>query len=187
MKKQLLFIILVFCILLCNSNVWAKTGFFLGVQAGYSAQNPSFKNLEFNKDTTYLLGARAGVKFFVFAVEVNYFKAAHNLSIKEIGALDWGDARVDYHYIGLNLKYFFPILVFNPYLTAGYGYYTADIRSIDKDTEKGFNLGLGFELNLGSTFALMAEGKYHQAKLDIDDTKLKFDNFTICGGITLYF
>ena len=187
MKKKLIFIILVFCILFCNSNVWAKSGFFLGVQAGYSAQNPSFKNLEFNNDTTYLLGARAGLKFFVFALEINYFQAAHNLDIKDIGALDWGDAKVDYSYLGLNLKFFFPILVFKPYLTAGYGYYTADIQSIGKDTEKGFNFGAGVELNLGSTFALMAEGKYHHAKLDVEDNDLGFDNFTVCGGITLYF
>ena len=187
MNKKLILVILIICIFLCVSNVWAKNGVFLGIQAGYSTQNPSFTNFEFNKDATYLLGARAGLKVFMFALEVNYFQAAHNLDIKDIGALDWGDAKVDYHYLGLNLKFFFPILVLKPYLTAGYGYYTADIQSLGKDTEKGFNLGAGLELNLGNTFALMAEGKYHHAKLNIEDNELGFDNFTFCGGITLYF
>jgi opacity protein-like surface antigen len=167
--------------------MWAKTGFFLGVQAGYSAQNPSFKNLEFNKDTTYLLGARAGLKFAMIALEVNYFQAAHNLDIEDITALNWGDKEIDYSYLGLNLKFFFPILIFKPYLTAGYGFYTVDINMIDKDTERGFNIGAGLELNLGSTLALVAEGKYHHAKLDIEDDELKIDDFTFSGGITLYF
>ena len=187
MKRKWMPILLFGFFMIFASDVYGHGGFYLGLQAGYSAQKPSLNNVEFNTDTAFLYGARAGIKFMMIALEVNYFQAAHNLELKEFGTFDWGERQIDYSFIGLNLKYFFPILVFHPYITVGYGYYTADIHNIDKDKDKGFNFGLGMELHLGNKFSLLAEGKYNQVKVKIDERDLKLGDFTIAGGFNIYF
>lgn len=187
MRKILLPAFVLTISLLLASNAFGQGGLYLGVQAGYSAQKPSLKDIEFNTNTTFLYGVRAGVKIMMIAVEVNYFRAAHNLELKELVTLEWGNQEIDYSYLGLNLKYFFPLVVLHPYVTFGYGYYTADIRNFDEDKEKGFNLGLGLELMAGGKFSLLAEGKYHHANLDIDEQEFKLGDFTFCVGVNIYF
>jgi len=187
MKKVFILIFIGTFLFLGSSHAIAKGGFYLGVLAGYSAQKPSLKDVEFGRDSTFLLGARAGIKVMMIAVEACYFQAAHNLELKEFATLDWGDRQVDYNFVGLNLKYFFPMAVLHPYITLGYGIYTADIKTIDKDSDKGINFGLGLELQLGSKFSFLAEGKYHHVKLDIDEKDLKLGDFTVCGGLNIYF
>ncbi|MFP4081689.1 MAG: outer membrane beta-barrel protein [Candidatus Aminicenantes bacterium] len=169
------------------SGAFAQGGLYLGVLGGYSAQKPKIKDVEFNTDTTFLYGLRGGVKFMMVAVEVNYFQAAHNLEPKEFLTFAWGEREVDYNFIGLNFKWIFPFFLINPYLTFGYGYYTADVHQIDKDTQGGYNLGLGLELNLGSRLSLLAEGKYHHVNLDIDEQELGLGDLTISGGLNIYF
>jgi len=161
--------------------------FFLGPQLGSSIQKPSLTDIEFSTDTTFLYGFRAGVKLLFFAVELNYFQAAHNMELKELVTFAWGGREIDYNYFGLNGKLFLPILILHPYLTVGYGYYSADIFDVAKDTDRGFNLGLGLELQLGKSFSLLAEGKYHHAKLSIDEKELKIRDYTIAGGFNFYF
>lgn len=187
MKKILLPAFVLAVSLLLAIDASGQGGLYLGVQAGYSAQKPSLKDIEFNTDTTFLYGVRAGVKVMMIAVELNYFRAAHNLELKELVTLEWGNQEIDYSYLGLNLKYFFPLVVLHPYVTFGYGYYTADIRNIDEDRQKGFNLGLGLELMAGGKFSLLAEGKYHHANLDIDERELKLGDFTFSVGVNIYF
>ena len=161
--------------------------FYLGPQLGSSAQKPSLLDIEFSTDTTFLYGFRAGVKILFFAVELNYFQAAHNRELKYLVTLDWGGREINYNYLGLNGKLFLPILILHPYLTVGYGYYSADIFDVAKGTDRGFNLGLGLELQLGKSFSLLAEGKYHYAKLNIDEGELKISDYTIAGGFNFYF
>jgi hypothetical protein len=187
MRKILLSAFVLIFSLLLAIHAFGQGGLYLGVQAGYSAQKPSLKDIEFNTDTTFLYGVRAGVKIMMIAVEVNYFQAAHNLELKELVTFEWGEREIDYSYLGLNLKYFFPLVVLNPYVTFGYGYYTADIRNIDEDKGKGFNLGVGLELSMGGKFSLLAEGKYHHANLDIDERELKLGDFTFSAGVNIYF
>jgi len=187
MKKRMIVILAIAFSLLSASHVHANNGVFLGLQAGYSAQRPSLSDIEFNTNTTFLYGARVGIKFFMMSLEANYFQAAHNLELSEFTTFHWGDRQIDYNYLGLNLKYFFPLLTIHPYITLGYGYYTVEIQQIDKDTNKGFNFGLGIELLLGGKLSLLAEGKYHIANLDIEDQNLKIGDFTISGGFNFYF
>lgn len=187
MRKILLATFVIIFSLLLAINSFGQAGFFLGIQAGFSAQKPSLKDIEFNTNTTFLYGARAGIKIMMIAVEVNYFQAAHNMELKEVVTFGWGDREMDYSYLGLNLKYFFPLAVLHPYLTFGYGYYTADIRNIDEDKERGFNLGFGLELMMGGKFSLLAEGKYHHANLDIEERELKLGDFTFSAGVNIYF
>ena len=114
MNKKILGLLLLTVIFLAVSSGYAQSGFFLGIQGGFSAQKPSIKDIEFNTDTTFLYGFRAGVKIWMIAVEVNYFQAAHNMEPQEMLTFDWQGRQVDYNFIGGNLKYFFPLAVFNP-------------------------------------------------------------------------
>lgn len=186
MHKKTWGFILLIMVCCCVSNGYAQSGFFLGVQGGFSAQRPSLKDVEFNTDMTYVYGLRAGVKIWMIAVEVNFFQAAHNLELRELLTFAWQGRQIDYNFIGGNLKYFFPLAVFHPYITFGYGYYTANIREIDKDTDKGYNFGLGIEVHLGKKFSLLAEGRYHRVKLDIDERDLRIGDFTLIGGFSIY-
>ena len=187
MKKTIVILAITVIFLGCSSNVMGRSGFFIGLQGGYSAQKPGLPDFEFKTDTSFLYGVRLGLKFLMIAVELNYFQAAHNLELKEYFTFSWGGKEIDYNYLGANLKFFFPFLVFQPYITGGYGYYTADIKTIGKNTDKGLNGGLGIEIHLGSKFSLLVEGKYHHVSLDIDQLELKIGDWTLSGGLNFYF
>jgi len=189
MKRSVVFIALISLGVLAGTCVRAEasSGFYIGPYLGISQQKPSLTGVEFNTDTSYLYGARIGFKFAGLSLEANYFKAAHNIKLKEFVVFDWEGQEIDYQYLGLNAKLHFSILFLNPYLTAGYGFYTADISTIGKDTDRGFNAGLGIEINLGRKFSLLAEGKYHGVSVDIENRKLKLGDFTIAGGFNIYF
>ena len=185
-KKSTLALAFLFTLMFV-SNAFAQGILYFGVQGGYSAQKPSLKDVEFNTDTTYFYGLRAGIKFMMIAIELNYFQAAHNLELSDLSNFEWGEHQIDYNFIGLNLKYFFSIFLLQPYVTLGYGYYTATIHDIDKDKDGGYNFGIGLELKLGGKFSLLAEGKYHHVNLNIEERKLGLGNFTLSGGLNIYF
>jgi hypothetical protein len=186
MKKILSFGTLVLMVFLAAPSAGAGIIYF-GVQGGISRQKASFSDIKFDADSTFLYGAKAGVKFMSLAVELSYFQAAHNINAQDLSLTAWRNRDIDYSYIGANVKWFFPILIVQPYLTAGYGYYTADIHNIDKDKNGGFNAGAGVEIMLGKTFALTAEGKYHHVKLNIDAQNFTLGDFTLTGGVSIYF
>jgi opacity protein-like surface antigen len=169
------------------SGAAAKNGFFIGLQGGWSMQKPSFEEVKFDSDSTFLYGARIGVKFMMFAVEANFFQAAHNLVAKELVAFDWDGVEVDYNYLGINARVYIPLVLVHPYITVGYGSYSAKLKDIDKDSNRGINVGLGVEVQLGDKFSLMAEGKYHNVKVDIEDKELALKNYTLSGGFNIYF
>ena len=186
MKKVVAGIVLVLSVLCFVPNVQA--GFiYLGLQGGLSMQKAKFSDITFSTDSSFLYGIKAGVKFMMFAAELNYFQAAHNLDPKDISLPMWRDRKLDYSYLGANLRWIFPILVVQPYLTAGYGYYTVDIHDIDKDHNGGFNVGVGVEVMLGGKFSLSAEGRYHHVTLDIATESFKVGDFSLTGGFNIYF
>ncbi|MBE0461423.1 MAG: porin family protein [Candidatus Aminicenantes bacterium] len=188
MKKKLVFAFVLMFLLTFTCETLAQSGFYLGIKAGYSAQKPSLTDVEFNTDTSFVYGVRAGVKFMMLALEANYFQAAHNIDLKSHVAFDeWAGRQIDCNFIGANLKYFFPILFIQPYITAGYGYYSAELKNIDKDSNTGYNFGLGLEIHLGKKFSLLAEGAYHHVRLDMDNKDLKLGNFIMSGGFNIYF
>jgi len=169
------------------SNAFSLVSIYAGVQGGYSAQKPSFENVHFDTNTTFIYGLRGGVKVLNFAFELNYFKAVHNIEMEDFILFNWDGLENDYSFIGLNFKYIFALLILQPYLTVGYGYYTADIHNIDKDNEGGYNLGLGLEVMFGKKFSLLVEGKYHHVTVDIENFELGLGDFTVCGGLNIYF
>jgi opacity protein-like surface antigen len=177
---------MVFCVILA-SGASAQSGFFIGVQGGWSMQKPSLEEVKFDSDSTFLYGARVGVRFMMFAIEANYFQAAHNLVVKELAALNWDGVDVDYNYLGINARVYIPLILVHPYFTVGYGSYSAKLKDIGKDSNRGINLGLGVELHLGDKFSLMAEGKYHKVKVNIEGEDLNLKNYTLSGGFNIYF
>jgi opacity protein-like surface antigen len=185
-KVYRFFILIAFSFILVT-GLSAKSGFFIGVQGGWSMQKPNLEEVKFESDSSFLYGARIGVKFMMFALEANYFQAAHNLVAEELVAFDWGGVEVDYNYLGINLRVYIPLIVVHPYVTVGYGSYSANLKDIAKDSNRGFNLGLGVEVQLGDTFSLMAEGKYHNVKVNIEESELGLKNYTLSGGFNIYF
>jgi opacity protein-like surface antigen len=168
---------------------WAQAGIYLGVQGGVSNQSANFDGFDFNTDTSFVYGLRLGVRVMMLAAELSYIQAAHNLDPKGVFLPTWKDRTVDWSYVGLNAKLRFPVLMFAPYLTVGYGYYGVDIQDIQEENTRkgGFNFGAGVELSLGSKFALVAEGKYHYVKVDIENADFSASNFTLTGGFNISF
>jgi opacity protein-like surface antigen len=162
-------------------------GFYLGAFGGTSAQSPSAENVQFDTDTTFVYGLRAGVRILMVGVELNYFRAAHNIQVGGGTLINWDQKVNDYSYIGVNGKLYFPILMLQPFLTAGYGYYTADIHAIDKDNDGGFNFGAGLDLRLGRRFSLTAEGRWHKVRVSIQNVLLDLGDFTLWGGFQFHF
>ena len=187
MRKRSILILVFLLSFFCVSSVFARNGIYLGLQGGFTAQKPSLKSVEFNTDTTFLYGVRAGVRFMMVALELNYFQASHNLKLADVLSFKWEEREIDYNYIGANFKIFFPMMAVHPYLTIGYGNYTADIKDVDDDKSKGFNFGVGVEIMLGDRFSILAEGKYQSVDFLIDEEKLDIDNYTIVGGVSFYF
>ncbi|MBU1186089.1 MAG: porin family protein [Acidobacteria bacterium] len=187
MKRTIKTGIVVLCLFVFTVGAHGFGGFFIGLQAGNSIQKPKLTDIEFNSNTTFLYGLRVGVKFMMFSIEANYFQAAHNLELKELLTLDWQGKQNDYSYLGINAKLFFPLLIFQPYVTAGCGFYTADIKTIDSDTKKGINVGVGLEVHLGTKFSLLAEGKYNHVKVDIAEQALNLGDWTLAVGFNFYF
>ena len=180
------FVLMVFCVILA-SGATAKSGFFIGVQGGWSMQKPSFEEMKFDSDSSFLYGARIGVKFMMIAIEANFFQAAHNLVLKELAAFDWDGVDVDYSYLGINARVYVPLILVHPYFTVGYGSYSAKLKDIGKDSNRGINLGLGVEVQLGDKFSLMAEGKYHNVKVNILGSEMELKNYILSGGFNIYF
>ena len=160
---------------------------YLGAYAGTSSQTPKFQNVQFTTDTTFAYGLRVGVRLLMFALEGTYFQAAHNIVVGGGTLVDWNNKVNDYSYLGVNAKLFFPLLFLQPYITAGYGYYSIDIQSIDKARDGGFNFGAGLEIKLGSKIGISAEGRWHNVNVDIAHISLGLGDFTLCGGFNLYF
>jgi len=168
---------------------WAQLGIYLGVQGGVSNESADFDGFKFNTDTSFVYGLRAGIRVLMLAAEVSYLQAAHNLDPQGGFLPSWKDRTLDWSYVALNAKLRFPVLFLTPYLTAGYGYYGVTIADIQDEAKRkgGLNFGAGVEIGLGSKFALVAEGKYHRVKVDIDNAEFTSSNFTLTGGFNISF
>lgn len=170
-----------------SSPVNAQTGFYLGLLGGYSTQKPSLPDFEFDRDTSFVYGARLGVKFMMIAVEGVFFQASHSLTTEDPAFIFWTNHQVDTNFLGVQLKYFLPLLMVHPYFSLGYGYFGADIEAIDQDRRGGWNAGVGVELHLGKKFALLGEGRYFFSQLEINKEEMKFGQFVLSGGFNFYF
>jgi hypothetical protein len=165
---------------------YSQVGFYLGGLGGVSTQKPSFDTASFDTNTTFLYGVRAGVQLLMFALEFNYYRAGHNVEMRDFFLFNWNGMENDTSYVGGNLRMMFPLAVFRPFLALGYGYYTFDVRNIDKDSEGGFNFGAGLEIKLGK-LAIIGEGKYNRIAVNLNDFKVNLGQFTFTAGLNVYF
>jgi hypothetical protein len=165
---------------------YALVGVYAGAFGGVSNQKLSFDSVKFDTNTTFLYGLRLGVQVMMFALELNYYRAGHNISMSDFYLFQWDGMKDDTSFIGGNLRFMFPIAVFRPFLSLGYGYYTVDIHNIDKDTEGGFNVGLGLEVKFGK-LAIIGEGKYNNVNMNLSQWNFGFSHFTVTAGLNYYF
>ena len=187
MKRTIALLALVAALALAAPDARAGIVYF-GIEGGVSRQKASVSGIHFDTDTSFLYGARAGVRILSFAVEVEYFQAAHNLFTSGFGVPAFNDRHVDYSHLGVNARWvLLPLPVIHPYLIVGYGSYGADVDGLGTGHNGGFNVGAGVELMLGRSFSLLAEGRYHHVSLDIDAQTMKLGNFTLAGGMNFYF
>lgn len=184
MKKYALLFLVCLFFLGAGGNAYGSKIFFIGLQGGVSSQKIDFKDFEFNKNTAFLYGVRAGFRVLFFVIEGNYYQAAHNISIADV---DLDERKVDYNHLGLSLRLFLPFPFVNPYLTFGYGRYSAEIKNLGDDSNTGYNIGFGLELHLGNKFSLLGEGKYNNVGLKIQNDDLEISNWTFHAGLNFYF
>jgi hypothetical protein len=186
MKRKIPWLTAAVLLLTAAAPAFSQAGLFVGGFAGTSAQKPSFHDVHFDTNTTFLYGVRAGVQVLMFAFELNYFKAGHNVEMDHFLLFDWDGLENDYSFVGANLRLLFPLVVFRPFLALGYGSYTTDIRDIDVAHKGGWNFGGGLEVKLGK-LAVIGEGKWHKATFDLDDYEIGVGDFTLSVGLNFYF
>ncbi len=165
---------------------YALVGLYAGGFGGLSTQKFSFQDVKFDTNTTFLYGLRFGFQAAMIALEVNYYRAGHNVEMENFFLFDWDGMEDDLSYIGANLRLMFPALIFRPFLCLGYGFYTADLHNIDKDTESGLSFGAGLEVKLGK-LAIIGEGKFNKVTLDLDHLNVGMSHFSMTAGLNFYF
>lgn len=186
MKRRLVIALTLILFGAAAGQTYALVGIYAGGFGGISTQKLSFEDVHFDTDTNFLYGFRFGLQAAMFALELNYYRAGHNVAMEDFFLFDWDGMEDDLSYIGGNVRMMFPALIFRPFLSLGYGFYTADIHNIDKDTEGGFNFGAGLEVKLGKV-AIIGEGKFNKVTLDLDHLAVGLSHFTFTAGLNFYF
>jgi len=184
MKRRALGILFSAVLLLAIAQAPARAGFYVGIRGGLSNQNVSFESkYHFNKDSAVLYGAQVGFKFLALAVQGEFYRADHS-DLKPDDFVTVDGYRMDYYYLGANAKLGIPLVILYPYLTVGYGKYSADINSLlegkKSNSDWSFNVGAGAELTLGKV-GLFAEVRYTDFSMDIHNLNWDF------GGVDLHF
>ncbi len=185
--KRAIILVLALAIFWPAANAFSQVGFYVGGYAGASEQTPSFDLAQFNTDTTFVYGLRGGIRILMLALELNYFRAVHNISMGNFVTFQWNGLANDFSYIGASLRWIFSLAILHPYLVAGYGYYTVDIQTLDKVRDGGYHFGAGLEVSLGSKISVVLEGKYHHVTVDISNINLGLGNFILTAGLNLNF
>lgn len=162
------------------------SGLKIGVFAGQSWQKPNFQNLQFNRDTRWAFGVRAGVKILIFGLEGYYFQVAHNLQLSDISH-SWQNRKVDFSCLGLALKSYFSLLLVHPYLSLGYGYYSISLQGITEEKKASLNFGAGLEISLGDKLSLQAEARYHRPTLEINKADFRLGDLVVTAGLNYHF
>jgi opacity protein-like surface antigen len=186
MKRKVVVLGILIVCLFGSGSLFGDGMLFIGVQGGWSQQNIDIRDVEFDSNTAFLYGARVGIRILTFVVEGNFYQAAHNIEVSDIASL-WDSQKINYNYLGLNVRFFLPFPIVNPYLTLGYGMYTADIKDIGKDKKRGWNAGLGVEAFLGKKLSLLGEARYNHGTFEIETEEISIRDFTFHIGINFYF
>jgi len=180
-KRAILFILFSLSLILP-----LQAGLSLGVFVGQSWQKPSFENLQFEIDSRWAYGLRAGLKILFFGLEAQYFQIAHNLNLSDPGHA-WQNRQVDFSCLNLALKTYFSLLILHPYLSLGYGYYSLSLQELTEEKKASFNFGAGLELSLGGKLSLQAEGRYHRPVLSLNRADFRLGDLVVTAGLNYHF
>ncbi|MCX7973576.1 MAG: porin family protein [Candidatus Aminicenantes bacterium] len=181
-QKRKIRLFFLFCLLYLNLLLPLKAGLTFGFLVGQSWQKPDYRQLQFNIDTRWVYGARAGIKVLFLGLEAQYFQVAHHLNLKEIGH-SWQNRKVELSYLGVAAKSYFPCLILHPYLSLGYGYYGINFQDLAEKRKASFNFGAGLELFLSEKFSLQAEARYHRPVVSIDQIDFHLGDLNVTVGL----
>jgi len=186
MSKRFLGMSLGALFFLTAATLLARGAFYLGVQSGLSNQDVSAGKVHFDKDSSFLYGAQAGLRFLFFAVEGQFYRADHRLLSDDPDVTLYDGRGMDYYYFGVTAKIGFSFPLVYPYLTVGYGIYSADIKDVGSSTDKSFSFGAGAELSLGK-IGLFAELRYIDFAADISSLSWDFGGLNFHCGLNYRF
>src|SRR4030043_821605 len=147
MKKSLFHLMICGFLLMAFASVPANAQFYLGIRGGLSNQNAKAGELKFDRNSAFLYGAQAGIKFLGLAVEGQFYRADHNL-LAETFPADV-EQEMDYYYLGVSGKLGISLATVSPYVTVGYGTYSVDLKGLGKETAGAFNVGARAGVALG--------------------------------------
>jgi hypothetical protein len=189
MKKIMIPGLVVAFLLVSASGLYAQE-IYIGIQAGWTQSElelPDLASEEFGKENALFYGGRLGLKFSAFAIEAVYIRSDVDIVQTVSSVIDWNGETMEYQFVGVNAKLFpFSFAIFKPYITGGYGIYLTEISNIGKDNKGGYNFGVGLELQF-SNIALVVEGKRRIGNATIDGEDLDLGNYSVAGGINIYF
>jgi len=188
MKRTPLAVAFAAALSLAVGAVPARAGFYIGVRGGLSNQNASQDGasgkIEFDKNSAFLYGAQAGLRFSALAVEGEFYRADHNL-MAGASSLSTGGVDMNYYYLGVNGKLGIPLVIAYPYITVGYGRYSADLKGIGSSSDTGINVGAGAELSLGKV-SLFAEVRYTDFGFDLGNISWDFGGVDVHFGLNIH-
>ncbi len=164
--------------------VWC--GFYIGIQSGLSNQDVSLTKIHFDRDSAFLYGAQVGLRFLSLAVEGQFYRADHSLLSDDPSLSGYDGRGMDYYYLGVNAKIGISLPLVYPYLTAGYGRYSAHIDQIGESADRSFNVGVGAELTL-KKIGLFAELRYVDFALEISSLSWDFGGVNFHCGLNYHF
>jgi len=165
-------------------SIPAQAQFYLGVRGGLSNQNAKAGELKFDKDSAVLYGAQAGIKFLGLAVEGQFYRADHSLLAEDFP--QDVEQEMDYYYLGVNGKLGISLAIIYPYITAGYGTYSVDLKGLGKKSDGAFNIGAGAELRLGK-IGIFGELRYSDFGVEINNLEWDFGGLDFHFGLNIHF
>jgi len=184
MKKTLSHLIICGVFLATAASVPANAQFYLGVRGGLSNQNAKAGELKFDRNSAFLYGAQAGIKFLGLAVEGQFYRADHNLLAETFPTNV--EQEMDYYYLGVSGKLGISLAIVYPYVTVGYGTYSVDLKGLGKKSAGAFNVGAGAELTLGKV-GIFGELRYTDFSVDINSLKWDFGGLDLHFGLNIHF
>jgi opacity protein-like surface antigen len=189
MKRRAWVSVIAAAIILAVSAAPARAQFYIGARGGLSNQDVErtgdLGDIKFDKDSAFLYGGQVGFKFSALAVEGEFYRADHDL-LSGDPSIPAAGVELDYYYLGVNGKLGILLVVVYPYITVGYGTYSADLAGFGKDSDTAFNVGAGAELLLGK-LGIFGEVRYKDFSFELDNQKWDFGGVELHFGLNVHF
>jgi hypothetical protein len=190
MTKKLFRLIVCGVFLVAAVSIPAGAQFYLGVRGGLSNQNAQAGEPKFDRNSAFLYGAQAGIKFLGLAVEGQFYRADHNLLVDSPLDVEFlpgtSELEMDYYYLGVNGKLGISLAIVYPYITVGYGTYSVDLKGLGKKSDAAFNVGAGAELTLGKV-GIFGELRYTDFSVEIKSLTWDFGGLDLHFGLNIHF